>query len=258
MRRLAFFLTALVVLLSSGCASRPAEGNLPPPRESLYVPDPPLEERANEPRKGESEEPPVEPLPLELPEGAEEFVRAADYIPGLLVELRYATENNFTGQVIYGFSDAYLRWGTVEKLACVQSLLAEEGLGLKIWDAFRPPSAQFRLWEICPDSRYVADPTKGFSSHSRGNTVDLTLVDGEGNELEMPTGFDDFSAKADRDYSDVSLQAAENALRLEAAMTAGGFQPYSGEWWHFSDKDRYDVEEDFQPPEDETGGDSHG
>lgn len=127
--------------------------------------------------------------------------------------------------------------------------LAEQGYGLKIWDAFRPPAAQFVMWESCPDGNYVADPNRGFSSHSRGNTVDLTLIAADGTEAVMPTGFDDFSPKADRDYSDVDPEAAANALILENAMTAAGFKPYFGEWWHFSDTDSYDVDEAFLPGE---------
>ena len=117
-----------------------------------------------------------------------------DYIPGIYQELMYTTDRNFTGQVIYDFSDAYLRYGTVKKLAAVSKDLAELGLSLKIWDGFRPVSAQFRLWEVCPDPAFVANPQKGHSSHSRGNTVDITLVGADGNELEMPTGFDGCSA----------------------------------------------------------------
>ncbi len=191
--------------------------------------------------------PPPEEVPASTPSPAD-FVRVQDLIADIAVELRYATEDNFTGAAIYEFSDAYLRLGTARRLAAAQALLAEQGCGLKIWDAFRPTAAQFRLWEVCPDSRYVADPEKGFSSHSRGSAVDVTLVDAEGNELAMPTAFDDFTPLADRDWSDVSdAAAAANAQRLEAAMTAAGFRPYFGEWWHFSDTDAYEVETAFSP-----------
>lgn len=180
----------------------------------------------------------------------EEFVRVRDYIPDIVVDLKYATEDNFTGTVIYDFSDAYLRYGTVKKLAGVQEELESRGMGLKIWDAFRPVSAQFRLWEICPDATYVANPNTGFSSHSRGNTVDITLVYADGTELSMPTGFDDFSEKADRDYSDCDEISASNALLLENLMIEYDFKPYSGEWWHFSDQTVYEVDETFEPPTD--------
>ena len=97
----------------------------------------------------------------------------------------------------------------------VQEELKQSGLYLKIWDGFRPPSAQFKLWDVCPDPTYVSNPNNGFSSHSRGNTVDITLVDADGTELVMPTGFDDFSKLADRDYSDCNEEAANNAMLLE-------------------------------------------
>lgn len=126
-----------------------------------------------------------------------------DYLPDVLQELPYAGTENFTGHRIYEFTEVFLRYGTVKKLQAVCAELAGQGLTLKIWDGFRPVSAQFRLWEVCPDDTYVANPNRGFSAHSRGNTVDVTLVDSLGNELEMPTAFDDFSGKADRDYSDV-------------------------------------------------------
>lgn len=179
----------------------------------------------------------------------EDFVRVLDYIPNARQALPYATEQNFTGQKIYTFTDAYLRYGTVKKLSAVSEDLAELGLYLLIWDGFRPVSAQYRLWEICPDPAYVADPTKGFSSHSRGNTVDITLVDAQGDELEMPTAFDDFSARADRNYSDCAETAAAHAQILEIIMEKHGFAGYSQEWWHFSDTDEYPVEEQFCPPD---------
>ena len=187
----------------------------------------------------------VNTLPIPAPE---DFVRVLDYIPSARQELMYATDRNFTGQVIYDFTDAYLRYGTAKKLMAVSEDLAELGLALKIWDGYRPVSAQFRLWEVCPDPAFVANPQKGFSSHSRGNTVDITLVDTDGNELEMPTGFDDFSKKADRDYSDCTETAASHAELLEILMEKHGFRGYSAEWWHFSDTDEYPVEETFAPP----------
>ncbi len=179
----------------------------------------------------------------------EDFVRILDYIPDAVIELRYATTNNFTGKVIYNFNDAYLRYGTVCKLKSVADELREMGFRLKIWDAFRPTEAQFKLWEVYPDNTYVANPYYGYSSHSRGNTVDITLITLDGEELQMPTGFDDFSVLADRNYSDCTPVARENATTLEEAMKNGGFVPYFGEWWHFSDSVSYDVGKDFVPPQ---------
>lgn len=180
------------------------------------------------------------PEPTPEPEDAD-LVLVQDYIPTIFAELRYATANNCTGQVIYDFTEARLRYGTVQKLARVQEALLKDGYSLKIWDAYRPVYAQFKLWEVCPNSAYVANPNNGYSSHSRGNTVDITLVKADGTEIPMPSDFDTFSTLADRDYSDVSQAARENASILEQAMLAEGFVGYSAEWWHYSDGTVYEV-----------------
>ena len=235
------FLALIAVLLLSRCGA-PAAPVPPLPAEP-----PPVSVMPEVPAE-------VAPIPLPEPEltpvpepAPEEFVAVTGYIPGIYTELRYASDNNFTHQVIYSFSDAYLRYGTVQKLASAQESLEAAGYSLLIWDAFRPVSAQFRLWEVCPDPAYVANPEKGYSSHSRGNTVDITLVTLDGELVEMPTDFDDFTAMADRDYSDVGEEAAANARLLEDAMTAAGFKPYSAEWWHYSDTASYPVDETFIP-----------
>ena len=173
----------------------------------------------------------------------DELVRITDYVPTIFVDLKYATSDNFTGVVIYDFTEPYLRYGTVKKLAEAQDKLSEQDCSLKIWDAYRPTNAQFNLWEVCPDPAYVADPNTGFSNHSRGNTVDVTLVLSNGDKIEMPTGFDDFSMLADRDYSDVPDAARENVAILENAMSSCGFDCYFGEWWHYSDATSYPVVE---------------
>ena len=170
-------------------------------------------------------------------------VQVRDYIPNLYVDLRYATTDNFTGQVIYDFTEPLLRYGTVKKLMAVQEELNELGYSLLIWDGYRPPAAQFKLWEIVPDGNYVANPYNGYSSHSRGNTVDVTLVTLSGEAVEMPSDFDEFAAIADRDYSDVSETAKTNALLLEQLMQKHGFNGYWNEWWHYSDTVSYEAEE---------------
>ena len=265
MRRFAWVLAALLCLAAAGCGgqretppSSDWEEAMPPAEQETAAEEPALVPPP-EPEKSDAEPPPEQPDVEPLPEpAAEDFVRVVDYIPDMQVDLRYATADNFTGEVIYPFTDAYLRYGTVGKLAAAQDALKAQGYGLLIWDAFRPVSAQFALWEICPDSRYVANPNRGFSSHSRGNTVDVTLVALDGGAVAMPTDFDDFSAKADRDYSDVDSEAASNAAVLERAMAEAGFQPYSGEWWHFSDADRYDVETAFAPGNSESEENGNG
>ncbi len=171
----------------------------------------------------------------------DELVLIKNYIPDAVLDIRYATENNFTGEIIYDSSDAYLRYGTVKKLVAVQEELKNRGFGLLIWDAYRPTAAQWKLWEVCPDPNFVSDPNKNFSGHSKGNTVDITLVGSDGFPVEMPSGFDEFGPLADRNYSDVSEVAAKNAKLLEEIMLKHGFIGYDKEWWHFSDTVKYEV-----------------
>lgn len=194
-------------------------------------------------------EPEIEPETEAFTEPSNtDFVNVFDYITNIRVNLAYGTENNFTGTKIYDFSDAYLRYGTVKKLSQACEKLEEYGYGILIWDAYRPVYAQERLWEICPDPRYVSRPGTGSQSHCRGIAVDVTLYDLEtGETLEMPTGFDSFTAMADRDYSDCGDEAAENAMLLEDVMESCGFKPYSAEWWHYSDTESYEVETEFDP-----------
>lgn len=207
----------------------------------------PFETVENQTTAKESE-PPAQTQSLAEPD-VNEYVKIRDYIPDIVIDLKYATEDNFTGQVIYDFNEAYLHYGTVLKLMKVQEQLREQGYGLKIWDAYRPFYAQERLWEIYPNPTYVADPAKGRRGHNLGNTVDITLVYLDGLEVPMPTGFDDFSTRADRDYSEIEEDLAANAMLLQETMYANGFTGYKGEWWDFTDTEFYADMEDFVPQE---------
>ncbi len=170
-----------------------------------------------------------------------DFVKITDYIPDIVIDLKYATTDNFTGTVIYDFKDAYLRYGTVKKLAVAQEKFKSMGYYIKIWDAYRPFAAQEKLWQVCPNPRYVANPANGMKAHNLGGTIDMTLVTFDRNEVEMPTAFDDFSLRADRDYSDVSETAAGNARMMEGVMAECGFRGYAGEWWDYSDTTAYEA-----------------
>jgi len=177
----------------------------------------------------------------------DEYVLVNKYIPDIYVELMYATDNNFTGVRIYDFTDAYLRYGTVKKLANVQKELKEQGYSLKIWDAYRPFEAQQKLWEVYPDPNYVANPANGMRRHNLGGTVDITMVAADGSIIPMPTEFDDFSLKADRNYSDIdNEEAVNNVMILQNAMENNGFTGYQGEWWDYSDTVEYEAV-DFEP-----------
>jgi D-alanyl-D-alanine dipeptidase len=159
----------------------------------------------------------------------------------LSFELRYATKNNFTGRILYAVDTTYLRKGTADKLKQAAAEFERDGYHLLIWDAYRPPSVQLELWQIVNDSRYIANPFNGWSYHNRGSAIDCTLLDRNGAFVEMPTGFDSFTAKADRNYNDVTREQAANAVYLESVMRKHGFLSIQTEWWHFNDSDKYDL-----------------
>ncbi|MEI6141754.1 MAG: M15 family metallopeptidase [Mariniphaga sp.] len=154
-------------------------------------------------------------------------------IPGIRMDIRYATKNNFTKEVIYTEPKAFLRKPVAEALKKVQDSLAIYRLGLKIFDAYRPYAATLRFYEVYPDTNFVANPRKG-SRHNRGCAVDLTLIElTSGKELSMPTPFDDFSPKANPEYKELSEPVLTNRKFLFSIMAHFGFKPISTEWWHF-------------------------
>lgn len=159
-------------------------------------------------------------------------------------EMVYATPNNFMKKTLYPKGKCLLRRNVAEALSRVQNSLKVDGLGLKVWDCYRPLSVQKKMWEIMPDDRYVADPQKG-SKHNRGAAVDITLVGREGEALEMPTPFDDFTEKAARDYLGGTKTSLKNKKRLEDAMAKEGFIGIPTEWWHFDFRDweKYPIED---------------
>lgn len=171
------------------------------------------------------------------------LVRVQDIDPNIIVELRYATDNNFTGKKVYPNDVCVLQEATALKLANANREFMEMGYRIKVWDAYRPVYVQRIFWEIVPDSRYVANPDKGGSKHNRGTAVDVTLVDMEGNELEMPSGFDDFTGKGSRGNKNMSENARKNMDLLTDVMVRNGFTVISTEWWHFndSDSDNYNI-----------------
>jgi zinc D-Ala-D-Ala dipeptidase len=164
--------------------------------------------------------------------------------PRILIDIRYATPNNFVGRPIYSRAKCFLRRKVALKLDVIQKQLEKIGLGLKLWDGYRPFSVQKILWNILPDERYVASPFKG-SRHNRGAAIDLTLVDKEGKELRMPTDFDNFSSKAHRDYERLPKDVIYNRMLLENIMREHGFVPLPTEWWHFDDVEgeKYPIED---------------
>ncbi|MCZ2491811.1 M15 family metallopeptidase [Dellaglioa sp. TMW 2.2444] len=163
------------------------------------------------------------------------FTNVKTIDPDIIVDLRYATKDNFTNQIIYDFSTAIARTGTVKKLGIASKLLRVQGYRLKIWDAYRPVSAQEKLFDVYPDPNFVAKPNPNFS-HQKGVTFDLTICDLNGKELEMQSKFDDFSERAGRNY-ERTTQQQRNYDVLNNAMIMAGFIGYSEEWWDYRDSD---------------------
>lgn len=173
-----------------------------------------------------------------------DFVDIEKVCPSIQLDLVYATKNNFTKEIQYPLAKCYLRRKVALKLAKVQMELEKLSLGLKIFDGYRPYSVTKKFWEIVADPRYVADPKEG-SKHNRGAAVDVTLIDFDGRELEMPTVIDDISKRAHRDYDKLPQQVIANRQLLEDIMMNGGFLPIDTEWWHFDDSEwkKYPVED---------------
>jgi len=148
-------------------------------------------------------------------------------------DVRYATTNNFMHVKLYPVSKVFLRRPAAIALHEVERELAREGLGLKIFDGYRPYRVTVRMWKPIRNPDFVADPAKG-SRHNRGAAVDLTLIDlRTGHELPMPTGYDDFTPRARQDFNDLPHEELVNRARLREAMKSHGFDPLPSEWWHF-------------------------
>jgi D-alanyl-D-alanine dipeptidase len=177
--------------------------------------------------KGESFAPP--------PERVSDLVDVKEVNPHIIVDMKYATENNFTKKKLYDSNTCFLKRSTAIKLDAVQKELERMNLGLKVWDCYRPLAVQRTLWQILPDERYVANPEKG-SRHNRASSVDVTLVDSQGEELSMPTGFDDFSPMAHHHFQDLPNLVIKNRALLKGLMEKAGFIPLPEEWWHYDDK----------------------
>jgi D-alanyl-D-alanine dipeptidase len=149
------------------------------------------------------------------------------------IDLKYATAENFTGRPVYNRSaQCYLHRQAADALKKAVMLALPLELRFRIYDAFRPGEAQWKLWEHTPDPDFLADPAKG-SPHSRGVAVDLTLVGSDGAALDMGTPFDAFTPLSHHGRTDISTQAQKNRLLLLGIMTTAGWDFYRNEWWHY-------------------------
>lgn len=201
----------------------------------------PIFVRAQEPPRVQITQPETSPIApdsifmSQLPSWAR-LVDIRKVNPNIRLDIRYATTNNFLKRKLYSQAKCALRSSVAQKLALVQTDLEKIGLGLKVYDCYRPFSVTEQMWEVWPDPNYVANPARG-SRHNRGAAVDLTLVDRTGKELEMPTPYDDFTTKAHADYQGGSAQSRKNRQVLKDAMKKQGFIGITTEWWHFDSED---------------------
>lgn len=166
----------------------------------------------------------------------DDLVLINSYPNDIILDLRYASKNNFTGEVLYDGDVGVLHKKTFEKLLKAHEEFKSLGYKIKIWDAYRPFYIQKILWDILPNPNYIANPYTNGSNHNRACAVDVTLTDLEGNEILMPTEFDDFSERAHRNYFGSSDIQIKNAELLKNIMIKHGFTTINTEWWHFDDE----------------------
>lgn len=170
-----------------------------------------------------------------LDDSLKKMIELKTISPTIQYDLRYATTNNFMHEKLYKSGDyTFLRLPAARALAKIQQELNEKNLSLKIWDAYRPYRVTEKMWELIKDDRYVADPKRG-SGHNRGIAVDLTLINkSSAEELNMGTGFDNFSDSAHADFNNLPGDVLQNRRLLKSIMEKYGFKELETEWWHFS------------------------
>jgi D-alanyl-D-alanine dipeptidase len=156
--------------------------------------------------------------------------------PRIRIDIRYATENNFLKKKFYPEGRAFARVAVAQALSNIQTDLKKQGLGLKIFDAYRPYSITEQFWEAVHDPLYAADPAQG-SRHNRGCAVDLTIIDLKtGDELAMPSGYDEFTERAHHNYTGASAEEMKNRRLFRDVMEKHGFAAFETEWWHYDFK----------------------
>ncbi|MDW7695643.1 M15 family metallopeptidase [Flammeovirgaceae bacterium SG7u.111] len=156
--------------------------------------------------------------------------------PAFILDVKYATTDNFTKQVLYECEKCLLRKKPALALIEAAKFFEGEGYKVKLFDTYRPNFIQWKMWEIVSDPRYVADPAKG-SMHNRGAAVDLSLTDTEGNELEMGSPYDFFGQVSHHAYQDLPKEVLERRIYLKESLAKFGFDPITSEWWHYSYRD---------------------
>ena len=167
----------------------------------------------------------------DLPDDA--LVEITDLDSTIVLDIKYATADNFTGKILYDCTKCLIRYAVAKDLIIASNLFQKDGFRIKIFDAYRPNSVQYLMWEVVPNINYVANPEKG-SIHNRGGAIDLTLVDATGKELDMGTEFDYFGIKAFSDYTEHSDTILNNRFYMRNILSQCNFRGIRTEWWHYS------------------------
>lgn len=161
------------------------------------------------------------------------FVDIKEYTNNLIYDMKYATTDNFLKTKVYECDKCYLRLKTVKSLIEASQSFNKKGYRIKLFDCYRPLDVQKKMWTIVSDPNYVANPAKG-SIHNRGGAVDITLVDEDGNELDMGTGFDHFGPESSHDYNQFDKKVIKNRKLLKKIMLRNNFEAFDSEWWHYN------------------------
>lgn len=156
-----------------------------------------------------------------------------DYDKNIVLDMKYATADNFLKQNVYGCEVCFLRYKTVKKLIEANKDFMKKGFRIKIFDCYRPLDIQKKMWELIPNANYVANPARG-SIHNRGCAVDITLVDSNGIELDFGTAFDHFGPESAHNYENLPEIVLENRKILRKIMKKNGFRTFESEWWHYN------------------------
>lgn len=175
-----------------------------------------------------------------------DFVLLKSLSSNFVFDMKYATPDNFLKQAVYECGDCYLRKSTAEALVKANAEFLKLGYRIKLFDCYRPLAVQKKMWKILPGTHYVANPAKG-SKHNRGAAVDLTLVDKDGNELDMGTPFDFFGKEAHHTCTTLPKKVLENRKLLKDILNKYNFKSIYSEWWHYEYRPEMQSKvEDFQ------------
>ncbi len=211
-----------LLLFCFACGTTPAPEVTPAPaKDTLPLPEPSTEEKVASLV--------IQPLDYDT----SRWTDIADLDSSIILDIRYATTNNFVKEQLYDCGRCFLRPPAAAALVRAQARFQKQGLRLKMLDCFRPRPIQQKLWDKFQDPSYVTPPSKG-SMHNRGLAVDLTLVDAQGQQLDMGTPFDFFGPKAHHTYKDLPEEVLANRQLLKSTLEAEGFRGIRTEWWHYS------------------------